>query len=88
MTTLPPSKVKPHPESALEKIAYASVASIPTQEPNDQYRLGYSVWKYITERKGTLRNAVKAAGARVLIPEQDVLRIIAENLKKSGISAE
>jgi hypothetical protein len=88
MATVPPSKVKEFPASALEKIAYNSVATIPTREPNDQNRLGYCVWHYLSDRHGTLVQAIHTSGARILIPESDVLRIVSESLKKAGISVE
>lgn len=86
MTTVPPAKVSQAGAMSLEKIAYKSVESIPTREPNDQYRLGFNVWRYLSEKKGTLAEAVRTAGARVLIPEADVIRIITEELKKAGQS--
>ncbi|MEW6060621.1 MAG: hypothetical protein AB1600_01645 [Bacteroidota bacterium] len=85
MTTISPSKVKEFDPTSLEKIAYNSVKTIPTREPNDQYRLGYSIWLWLTERKGTLEQAVKTAGARMLIAEKDAVKIISDELKKEGI---
>ena len=86
MTTVPPSKVKEFSPSTLEKIAYTSVSTIPTREPNDQSRLGYCVWQFLSERQGTLAQAIHTSGARLLIPEADVLRIVGESLKQAGIS--
>ena len=88
MTTVPPSKVKEFSQTTLEKIAYKSVETIPTREPNDQYRLGYCVWRFLSERHSTLLQAIKTSGARVLISENDALRIIMESLKQSGVSLE
>ncbi|HTY11937.1 MAG TPA: hypothetical protein VMF88_12795 [Bacteroidota bacterium] len=88
MTTVPPAKVKEFSPSTLEKIAYTSVASIPTREPNDQNRLGFCVWQFLSERKGTLAQAVHTSGARLLIPEPDVLRIIGDSLKQAGVMIE
>ncbi len=88
MTTVAPAKIKEFSQSTLEKIAYSSVATIPTREPNDQNRLGYCVWHFLSERQGTLAQAIRTSGARILIPEADVLRIVAESLKQAGISAE
>lgn len=85
MTTISPSKVKEFDPTSLEKIAYNSVKTIPTREPNDQYRLGYSIWLWLTERKGTLEQAIKTAGARMLIAEKDAVKIISDELKKEGI---
>ena len=88
MTTVPPSKVKEFSPSTLEKIAYTSVSTIPTREPNDQNRLGFCVWHFLSEREGTLAQAIHTSGARLLIPESDVLRIVGESLKQAGISVE
>ena len=88
MTTVPPAKVKEFGPSTLEKIAYQSVASIPTREPNDQNRLGFCVWQFLSERKGTLDQAIHTSGSRILLPEADVIRIVGEALKKAGISLE
>lgn len=85
MATIAPPKIKEFDPSSLEKIAYASVQSIPTKEPNDQYRLGYSVWIFLKERKGTLPQAVKNSGSRTLIPESEVLSIIKKALTDSGL---
>jgi hypothetical protein len=88
MTTVPPSKVIEFSSTTLEKIAYNSVATIPTREPNDQNRLGYCVWHFLSERKGTLAQAIHTSGARILIPESDVLRIVGDALKQAGITLE
>jgi hypothetical protein len=81
MTTVAPAKVKEFSSSTLEKIAYASVS-------NDQNRLGFCVWSFLSERQGTLTQAIHTSGARLLIPEPDVLRIVGESLKQAGISVE
>ena len=86
MTTVAPAKVKEFSPSTLEKIAYASVATIPTREPNDQNRLGFCVWSFLSERQGTLLQAIHTSGARLLIPESDVLRIISDFAYTGGDS--
>lgn len=88
MATVPPSKVRVFPAASLEQIAYKSVGNIPTREPSDQYRLGYNVWRLLSTREGTLAQAIRTAGARLLIPETDVLRAVKDNLAQSGISVE
>jgi hypothetical protein len=85
MTTKAPSSIRPAPERALEKIAYASVASIPTVEPHDQDRLGYNVWRWLTQKRDTLEVAVKTAGARLLISEEEALQRIRQSLRQQGI---
>ena len=84
MTTVAPSTVKLFDPASLEKIAYESVKTIPTKEPNDQYRLGYHIWNYLKDKKGTIADAVKQSGSRILIPEKDAIAIIESELTKSA----
>ncbi len=84
MATKPPPTVQPFPSETQEKIAYESVSSIPTVEPNDRNRLGYHVWLWLTERNGTLKNYIKTSGSRMLIPLDEAYKIIAESLRKQG----
>ncbi len=86
MTTKPPSQVQEAPLTALEKIAYASVAAIPTQEPNDRNRLGYHIWRLLKTRQGTLEQAVSESGSRLLIPHAEAVKIIREALGKDGLN--
>ena len=86
MSTVAPSSVKEFPASSLEKIAYNSIKSIPTREPNDRNRLGYHLWQWLSERQGTLEQAVKNSGSRILISEQEAMTIIKQELQKSGIT--
>ncbi|PWB61127.1 MAG: hypothetical protein C3F17_13460 [Bradyrhizobiaceae bacterium] len=85
MTTKPPSKVHPLAPDALEAIAYASVEGIPTLEPHDRDRLGYCVYLWLSQRRDPLELAVRNAGARLLVSEQDALRKIREGLTARGI---
>ena len=84
MTTKAPSAVQPAPETAIEKIAYASVSTIPTVEPNDQNRLGYHVWRWLQSKQGTLEQAVAESGSRMKISQQEAVKIISESLQKLG----
>jgi hypothetical protein len=86
MTTKPPSKVQDFPADSLEKIAYNSVSTIPTEEPNDRNRLGYHIWKFLSSKQGTLEQAIMQSGARMHIPQSEAKKIIAEALQKQGIS--
>ncbi len=86
MATVAPSTIKEFDESTLEKIAYNSVKSIPTREQNDQYRLGYHLWQWLSAKEGTLEQAVKNSGSRILISEQETISIIKQELQKSGIT--
>jgi len=86
MATSAPAKVREFAATSIEKIAYTSVSEIPTREPNDQFRLGYSVWLMLTEKNGTLEEAVTTSGARLLIAQADAVRIITEALTRAGVS--
>ena len=86
MTTKAPSSIEPAPEKQLERIAYASVKNIPTVEPHDQDRLGYNVWRWLTIKRDPLEIAVRSAGARLLIPEDEAIDKIRENLKQLGVT--
>lgn len=85
MTTIAPSLVKIFDDASLEKIAYKAVSSIPTREPNDQARLGYCVWKFLSDKSGTLEEAINASGIRSSIDETLISKIVRENLKQNGI---
>lgn len=85
MTTKAPSSVKPSTRDSLEKVAYASVATIPTVEPHDQDRLGYNVWRFLKYRHDPLEIAVRTSGARLLISEEEALQKIKERLAQNGV---
>ena len=85
MTTKSPSSVKPTQEKSLERTAYSSVASIPTVEAHDQDRLGYNIWRWLMYRQDSLAFAVKTAGARLLISEEEAVQKIRESLVQQGV---
>jgi len=85
MTTKAPSGIAEFPTESLEKIAYESVAEIPTQEPNDRNRLGFCVWAWLRDRKGTLEQAVRNSGSRTHISYAEVLTIVSKRLQDRGI---
>lgn len=85
MTTKAPPAVRQFPPESLERIAYNSVSSIPTQEPNDQSRLGFHVWRWLVSHEGTLADAIKISGARIKVSNDEALKIISESLRKQGI---
>jgi hypothetical protein len=86
MTTKPPSQVEPFSEETLEKIAYHSVEGIGTVEPNDAYRLGYHVWRWLTTRQGSLADAVRESGARLTISPDEAVEKIRASLSARNIS--
>jgi len=81
MATKPASRVKEHPAEALEKKAYSIVSDIPTQEPNDRNRLAYCLWIWMRDRKGTLEEAIRAAGTRSPKSVEDIVSIINSRLE-------
>ena len=85
MSTKAPSAVAEFPADTIEKIAYTSVSTIPTEEPNDRNRLGYHVWRWLNQKQGTLDQAIAESGARLHIPCPEALKIISESLQKQGI---
>ena len=85
MATIAPSTIKNFDDASLEKIAYKIVSTIPTKEPNDQLRLGYCLWKFLSDKVGTLEDAINSAGARTTIEKNLIEKIIRENLKSNGI---
>ena len=85
MSTKPPLPPVSSEGSSLERIAYALVEDIPTTEPNDRLRLAYCLWAWLGERRGTLREAVQAAGTRSTSSIDQICGIISQRLKERGI---
>lgn len=88
MTTKNAPKVKEFSEESIEKIAYNAVRDISTVEPNDANRLGYHLFLFLRDKKGSLANAVDEAEARLLIPKQEAVKIIKSALQAQGIKLE
>ena len=86
MTTKPPSATAQFAQDSLEAIAYRSVQGIPARETNDLNRLGYSVWAWLKERKGTLEEAVMNSGVRTDLSIPEVSARVREKLKQEDIS--
>jgi len=85
MTTKPASQIQDFPMNSLEKIAYTSVSTIPTMEPNDRNRLGYHIWRWLTKKEGSLDQAIQESGSRLNISRGEALQIISQALEKQGI---
>jgi hypothetical protein len=88
MTTKAPSSIRPASEQSLEAIAYASVKGIPTVEAHDRDRLGYNVWRWLAMRKDSLESAVRSAGSRMLVSEEEAIQKIRESLKQRGVAVD
>ena len=87
MTTKAPAAVQEFSADALERIAYGSVSSIPTREPNDRNRLGYHIWRWLTKKQGTLEGAIAESGARLLVSREDAAKTIREALASHNITS-
>jgi hypothetical protein len=85
MTTKAPSSVAEFSPESLEKIAYSSVAEIPTQESNDRNRLGFCVWAWLRDRQGTLEQAIQNSGSRTHISYSEVHKVVSKRLEERGI---
>ncbi len=86
MTTKPPSSVKQASGDSLEKVAYASVAGISAQDQHDLDRLAYNVWLWLTTKRDSLEHAVRSAGARLNVSEEEAVSRIRESLQQQGIT--
>ena len=86
MTTKPPSSVIEFPIESLEKLAYNIASDIPVQESNDANRLGYCLWGWLNERRGTLMQAIHAAGVRSPLTREEIHAIISKRLSEKGIT--
>ncbi len=84
MTTKAPASILESSSESLEKIAYGIVADIPTQEPNDRNRLGYCLWAWLTEHRGSLEQVVHASGVRSSLSNEDIVGIIRKKLEEKG----
>lgn len=86
MTTKAPSAVQEAAADSLEKIAYASVAGVQTVEPNDQQRLGYHIWRWLSSKEGTIEQAVSESGVRMSMSHAAAAAIVTAALKERGVS--
>jgi hypothetical protein len=87
MATKPAASVKKYPEDSIETKAYQSVADIPTREPNDRNRLGYHVYRWLTQNGTTpLEELIFESRARLLIEPDEAKRKILEKLGELGVS--
>ena len=85
MSTKLPASIAESPKESLEMLAYSVVAEIPTEEPNDRNRLGYCLWGWLSERRGTLLQAICAAGTRSSLTSEEIFDIIRKQLEEKRI---
>ena len=81
MSTQAPALITSFPDTSIEKIAYKSVETIPIHEPNARNRLGYHVWRWLKEKKGTLEEAIFSANVSLHISQEDAVKKIRETLQ-------
>jgi hypothetical protein len=85
MTTKPPSSIAEFSADSLEMLAYSVALEVPAQEPNDNNRLGYCLWGWLKERRGSLLQTIHAAGVRTKLSNEEILVVISKKLKEKGI---
>ncbi len=87
MATKKPPEIKPHPDDSVEAIAYKSVEQIPTREPNDLNRLGFHVWRWLTDSANTtLDEQITVSGSRLLISKGEAKERILQALKDMNVT--
>ena len=85
MSTLPPPAVNPAPENSIEKKVYAIVDKYKEHLPvvNDRYRLGFTLFKYVTGEGDPPEVLVKSTKIKLEgISEEEFAKRLAEELKK------
>jgi hypothetical protein len=89
MTTKAPAPVNKFPDDSLEAIAYKIARQIPTREFNDNNRLGYHIYRYLTGTISTIDEAVRLSGVRLTNEEtiEDVIEKVARQLEELGKEA-
>ncbi|MCL5268391.1 MAG: hypothetical protein M1469_09850 [Bacteroidetes bacterium] len=87
MTSKAPAQVNKFAEDSAEKIAYKIAGQFKMREFNDNNRLGYHIWRYITGTIPTVDEAVRVSGVRLTGGETlgGITDKIAEKLKENGI---
>jgi hypothetical protein len=85
MSTKSPAMIIEFSAESLERLAYDIASEIPAEELNDNYRLGYCLWGWLSDRRGTLLQAVSAAGIRSSLMPKEMAKIIGERLGEKGV---
>lgn len=89
MSTLPPPAVNPAPDNSIEKKVYAIIDKYKDNLPvvNDRYRLGFTLFKYVTGEGDPPEIIVKSTKIKLEgISEAEFAKKLAEELKKINIS--
>ena len=86
MTTKAAAQVNKFPEDSSEKIAYKIAEQVKTRESNDNNRLGYHIWRYLTGTIPTIDEAIRVSGVRLAEGEtlENFTEQVAKQLKERG----
>ncbi|MCL4509950.1 MAG: hypothetical protein M1470_02620 [Bacteroidetes bacterium] len=86
MTTKAAAQVNKFPEDSSEKIAYKIAEQVKTRESNDNNRLGYHIWRYLTGTIPTIDEAIRVSGVRLAEGEtlENITEQVAKQLKERG----
>jgi hypothetical protein len=86
MTTKAPAQVEKFAGDTPESISYKIADEVKTREPNDKYRLGYHIWRYITGTIPSVEEAVRVSGIRLAEGEtiEKVTELVSSRLKEHG----
>lgn len=86
MTTKAAAQVNKFPEDSSEKIAYKIAEQVKTRESNDNNRLGYHIWRYLTGTIPTIDEAIRVSGVRLAEGEtlENITEEVARQLKEGG----
>jgi hypothetical protein len=85
MSTKHPSSVVEFSAGTPERLVYGIASEIPAREPNDNNRLGYCLWGWLIERRGTLLQVIRAASVRSTLTNEEILKIVCKRLGEKGI---
>ena len=87
MSTKPPPPVAEFAADSLEKLAYSIASEVPARESNDRNRLGFQIWAWLKEPRGTIERAVTSSGARTEQPLDEVAAYVKRRLEERGMKS-
>ena len=90
MTTLPPPSVNPAPEHSIEKKVYDIVDKFKDHLPvlNDRYRLGFTLFKYVTGEGDPPEVLVKSTKIKVQgITLEEFAKKLSEEIQKIKVAS-
>jgi len=86
MSTKQPAQVNKFDQNSTEAIAYSIAGQFKTREFNDNNRLGYHIWRYMTGTIPTIDEAIRVSGVRLTEGEtlNGVIEKVEKDLKEKG----